>query len=111
MAKQTQGQIINDMRLLMGLNPDGTRNGNGLLGDTKKLKEDMNSLKRNIINLNNNIEKHTEKIEAIACDIKQIKESLNDKIGMNSISNLHTLCPCGVKYLFALVLWVVWLVL
>ncbi len=94
MTRQTNTEIINEIRVIIGLNSDGTRNGNGLLGDVKKLKEDMSGLKENVLNLNNKIEKHTEKIESIAFDIKEIKESLNEKIGMSNISNLHKILIC-----------------
>ena len=93
-TRQTNTQIINDMRVLMGLNADGTRNGNGLLNDVKTLKQDVENINHNIIAINNKLEKHSEENIKIADDIKEIKQSLADKIGMSSISNLHKMLIC-----------------
>ncbi len=89
MSKQTQAEIIHDMRLLMGLNTDGTRNGNGLLNDVKTLKVNVENIDKKLISIDSKLEKRLEENIKIANDIKQIKENLNDKIGIKNISNLH----------------------
>ncbi len=99
MKRETQTQIVNDMRLLMGFNADGSRTGNGLLGDTKILKQDVESINRNIISIDSKLEKSCE-------DIKQIKESLNDKIGMSSISSIHKILIC-VGALFGVISFII----
>ncbi len=98
--KITQTQIINDMRVLMGLNADGTRNGNGLLSDVKALKDDIDSVNRNLISINHKLERLSEERKEISNNIKEIKQklaasleninkSLADKISVNSISKAH----------------------
>lgn len=93
----TQSQLFNDMRVLMGLNADGGRNGNGLLDDVKTVKEDIESINRNLISIDHKLERQTQDKNEMADDIKEIKENLAvslekinknlaDKISVNSIS-------------------------
>ena len=99
--RQTNTEIINELRMRVGLNADGTRNGNGLLGKVDSLekengatKKDIDSINKNIIFITVDIQKRSEENIKIADDIKEIKKSLNDKIGMSSISNLHKMLIC-----------------
>ncbi len=99
-ARITQSNLINDMRLLMGLNADGGRNGNGLLTDVKNLKNDIESINRHIISIDHKLKRQAEEDEEMLNDIKEIKQnlatsldeinkSLADKISVNSISKAH----------------------
>ncbi len=96
MQRQTDTEMTNEIRMIIGLNADGTRNGNGLLGDVRILKKDVNSINKNIICIVGDIKKHSEEISEIKIDmaeirndIKEIKISLNDKIGMKSIARVQ----------------------
>ncbi len=96
MQRQTDTEMTNEIRMIIGLNGDGTRNGNGLLGDVRILKKDVNSINKNIIGIVGDIKKHPEEMAEIKIDmaeirndIKEIKIALNDKIGMKSIAKVQ----------------------
>ncbi len=99
-TKTTQSHLINDMRLLMGLNADGARNGNGILNDVKALKGEIESINRHLISIDHKLERQVDECEEMSNDIKEIKQklsksldkinqSLADKVSIHSISKVH----------------------
>ncbi len=79
-AKQTQSAIINDIRLLMGLNADGSRNGNGLLTDVKTLKGDIESINRNLISIDHKLQVHSDDQKEIVNELKEMSKSITANI-------------------------------
>lgn len=100
--------IIHDIRGALGLNADGTRNGNGLINETKTQGKRLDSLDKNILEIYKNMEhietdterkiekmetniktifeKHGEKIDGIERDIQDIKKSLEGNITKKTIT-------------------------
>ncbi len=88
---ETPDHIVRDMRMLIGLNANGDKSGEGLIGDVKILKEDIESINRNLISIDFKLEEQSkerteifEKLVAmqnvITANIEQLDKKMTDNI-------------------------------